>query len=140
MLNRKIMLQLLTAGLMLLGLAGCGGGESIEPGKQLLTCNVPQVPNAAGTACVAPVPIKCPAPTVPDARNESCVIGVDPTAPAPSVFPAANQAVLYFKRPDGNYDGFKLHTWNNEAFDSVRASSLAESWSNGVAISGVDAN
>lgn len=140
MLKRKIMLQLLTAGLMLLGLAGCGGGESIEPGKQLLTCNVPQVPNAAGTACVAPVPIKCPAPTVPDARNESCVIGVDPTAPAPSVFPAANQAVLYFKRPDGNYDGFKLHTWNNEACDSLLASSLAESWSNGLAISGVDAN
>lgn len=141
MLNRKIMLQLLTAGLLLLGVSGCGGGgDSIEPGQQLLTCNVPQVPNAAGTACVNPVPIKCPAPTVPDAKNESCVIGVDPTAPEPSVMASAGQAVLYFKRADGNYDGFKLHTWNNEACDSLLASSLAESWSNGLAISGIDPN
>ena len=65
-------------------LAACGAGDSTEPGDVLLTCNVPQIPDAAGTECIDPPPIYCPAPTVPDAANESCIIGKNPDAPAPT--------------------------------------------------------
>ena len=142
MLNIKTMLQTVATAALLLTLSACGGsgGDSVSAGKTLLTCNVPQVPNEAGTACVAPKPIKCPAPTVPDARNESCVIGVDPTAPAPVVMAGAGQAVLFYKRADRNYDGYRLHTWNNETCSAYQDSSLAPSWDNGLQITGVDPN
>lgn len=138
----KTLLQAACATLLLLTLAACGGsGEgSVAAGKTLLTCPVPQVPNEAGTACVAPKPIKCPAPTVPDARNENCVIGVDPNAPAPVVMAGPQQAVLFYKRADGNYTGYRLHTWNNEACDAYEPSSIAASWDNGLQYSGVDPN
>ena len=138
----KTLLQAACATLLLLTLAACGGsGEgSVAAGKTLLTCPVPQVPNEAGTACVAPKPIKCPAPTVPDARNENCVIGVDPNAPAPVVMAGPQQAVLFYKRADANYAGYRLHTWNNEACDAYEPSSIAASWDNGLQYSGVDPN
>ncbi len=85
-------LSLLTAAVLL---TACGGGDSTAPAQVLLTCNSPEVPNAAGTACVAPQPIKCKAPTFPDAKNESCVIGYNPKLPEPVVTPSAEQAVLY---------------------------------------------
>ena len=122
-------------------LAGCGATDSTEAGNVLLTCNVPQIPDASGTSCVNPPPIYCPAPTVPDANNESCVIGKNPDAPAPVVMAAANQAILFYKRPqDGVYDGYRLHTWNNEQCDAYQPSSLASSWDNGLQHNGVDPN
>jgi len=137
-------IKMLKLGSLLLAghlLAGCGASDSTEPGEVLLTCNVPQIPDATGTSCVNPPPIYCPVPTVPDAKNESCVIGKDPNAPDPIVMAGANQAVLFYKRPqDGVYDGYRLHTWNNETCDAYQASSLASSWDNGLQHNGVDPN
>lgn len=135
-------LKLALLGLAALTLAACGGGgsDSVEGGTKLLTCNVPQIPNAAGTACIDPPPIKCKAPTVPDAKNETCIVGVDPNAPAPVFFPATTQAALFYKRADGNYDGYRLHTWNNDACSAYKDSSLAASWDNGLVHNGVDPN
>ena len=122
-------------------LSACGGGsDSSSPGETLLTCDVPMVPDAAGTSCVAPEPIQCQAPTVPDALNESCVVGVDPTAPLPEFFPSATQAVLYYKRADGVYDEHKLHNWNSDTCDAYAADSLAASWDNGLSHTAVDPN
>ena len=122
-------------------LAACGAGDSTEPGDVLLTCNVPQIPDAAGTECIDPPPIYCPAPTVPDAANESCIIGKNPDAPAPTVMAGANEAVLFYKRPqDGVYTGYRLHTWNNETCDAYAPSSIAPSWDNGLVHDGVDPN
>ena len=121
-------------------LAACGGGDSTKPGEVLLTCNVPQIPNAAGTECVAPPPIKCKKPSFPSANNESCIIGYDPDAPDPVVMAAANQAVLYYKRSDGNYTGWILHTWNNESCDAYEAASIAPSCEGGLVHNGVDVN
>ncbi len=133
-----------------LGLAGCGGGGSdIDSGVQLLACSAPNVPNAQGTACVPPPPIQCAAPTVPDAANENCVVGVNTSLPDPSVFPTDSQAVLYYNRAaagapnttnDASYEGWRLHTWNNDACDALQASSLAASWDNGLVHNGVDPN
>ncbi|WP_445772068.1 hypothetical protein [Rheinheimera sp.] len=50
------LLKLSALALAALMLAACGGGDSTKPGEVLLTCNVPQIPNAAGTECVAPPP------------------------------------------------------------------------------------
>ncbi|WP_273024972.1 alpha-1,6-glucosidase domain-containing protein [Rheinheimera sp.] len=137
-----IMIKLLKPALLLLAinlLAACGGGDSTKPGEVLLTCNVPQIPNAAGTECIDPPPIFCPAPTVPDAANESCIIGKDPNAPSPSVMAGPNQAILFYKR-SGAYEGYRLHTWNNETCDAYQPSSLASSWDNGLVHDGVDQN
>ncbi len=132
-----------------LGLAGCGGGSDIESGVQLLACSAPNVPNTQGTACVPPPPIQCAAPTVPDAANENCVVGVNTSLPDPSVFPTESQAVLYYNRAaagapnttnDASYEGWRLHTWNNDACDALESSSLAASWDNGLVHNGVDPN
>jgi len=136
-------------GLMLTAfiLAGCGG-SGIESGtNQLLTCSVPTVPNAAGTMCVAPPPIACAPPTVPNETNDACVVGADPNAPAPSVFPGENQAVLYYNRAavgatnasgDPSYEGYRLHTWSNDACNAYSASDT--DWANGRVHNGVDPN
>ncbi|WP_017446651.1 alpha-1,6-glucosidase domain-containing protein [Gayadomonas joobiniege] len=129
------------ATLISLSLAGCGGaGNDTESGQVLLSCENPQVPNAAGDACVDPEPIFCPVPTVPDEKNESCVAGVDPTAPDPVYFPKDNEAVLYFNKADGEYEGYRLHTWNNDACDSYAPSAIAASWDNGLVHTDVDPN
>ena len=138
-LNLKKMLRLSALAVTVSVLAGCG--DSTEPGEVLLTCNVPLIPNATGSACLDPPPISCPTGTFPDANNESCVSGRDPNAPDPVVFAGENQAVLFYNRPqDDAYDGYRLHTWNNEACDAYQPSSIAAAWSNGLIHDGVDPN
>ena len=110
-LNLKKMLRLSALALTVSVLAGCG--DSTEPGEVLLTCIVPLIPNATGSACIDPPPISCPTGTFPDANNESCVSGRDPNAPDPVVFAGENQAVLFYNRPqDEAYHGYRLHTRN----------------------------
>ncbi|GLS83292.1 alpha-1,6-glucosidase domain-containing protein [Paraferrimonas haliotis] len=132
-----------------LGLAAISGcGDSSEPGEQLLTCAVPMVPDASGTMCVAPEPISCPAPTVPDEKNEQCIVGADPTLPDPVFTPADGQAVLYYNRPmdasnspsDPVYDGYRLHTWNDESCDAYAPPFDATDWANGHQFDGIDPN
>ncbi|AWL11060.1 Pullulanase [Saliniradius amylolyticus] len=144
---RQSMLKLFALAFLTLGLAACGGSD-IESGEQLLTCDVPNVPNAAGTECVAPPPIECPAPTVPNETNDACVVGADPSLPEPTVFPGDNEAVLYYNRPqdasnesdDPVYEGYRLHTWNNDECDAYQAESIAPSWDNGLEYDGIDPN
>ena len=133
-------LKLLSIAFFTIFLSACGGSDSTKSGQELLTCDVPMVPDAAGATCVAPEPIQCPAPTVPDALNESCVVGVDPNAPAPVFFPAADQAVLYYNRADGEYDEYKMHNWNDANCNAYADDSLAASWDNGLSHTGVDPN
>lgn len=140
MFNKNSMLRLIAITFISLILSACGGSDSTKPGTTLLTCDVPMVPDAAGATCVAPEPIQCPVPTVPDALNESCVVGVDPDAPAPEFFPNDTQAVLYYNRADGEYDEYKLHNWNDVTCNAYADDSLAPSWDNGLAHTGVDPN
>lgn len=147
MLNKSKMLKLFALVLLALGLTACG--DSVEGGTELLACDVPNIPDSSGTSCVPPPPISCPAPTVPDANNESCVVGADPNAPMPTVFPGENEAILFYNRPqdatnspnDSVYDGYRLHTWNDEAgCNAYQPESQAESWSNGLQRTGIDPN
>ncbi len=135
--NTMLTLKLATLGAIALLVVGCGGGDSTAPAQALLSCPVPQVPNAAGTACVAPTPLKCTAPEFPDAKNESCIVGYNPNLPVPTVMAGPNQAVIYFNKK-GSYDGYRLHTWNNDTCDAYTTDSLAKAWDNGLEISGVD--
>lgn len=125
-------------------LTACGGSD-IEPGDTLLTCNVPNVPNAAGSACVPPPPISCPAPTVPNASNDACVVGFNENLPDPVFAPSAQQAVLYYNRADVDadnsandkaYEGWRLHTWNNDACDAYADADTQ--WANGRVHDGID--
>ena len=103
-------------------ITGCGGSDVESGTNQLLTCDVPNVPDETGTECVAPPPIACEAPTVPNETNDACVVGADPSLPMPVFTPGENQAVLYYNRAavdadnssnDAAYEGWRLHTWNN---------------------------
>jgi len=128
-------------------LMGCGG-DSSAPGEVLLTCNVPNVPNAAGTECVAPPPLSCPAPKFPDAKNESCIVGYNSELPMPVVLAGPNQAVLYYNRikdkdnssSNPNYPGYKLHTWNNDTCDAYAPPYDSSDWANGHSFDGIDPN
>ena len=128
-------------------MAGCGG-SGVESGtNQLLVCDVPEIPNEQGTACVPPPPIQCDAPLVPNETNDACVVGADPTLPDPVFFPAENQAVLYYNRAavdadnsnnDPAYEGWRLHTWNNDQCDAYADADT--DWSAGRTHNGVDPN
>lgn len=134
----KTMLKVSALLLLASGLFACGGSADVESGQELLSCSVPQVPNADGTACVDPEPIECAVPTVPDELNESCVVGADPNAPDPIVKPTDNQAILFFNRSNGEYEGYRLHNWNSETCDAYADDSLAASWDNGLVHDGED--
>jgi pullulanase-type alpha-1,6-glucosidase len=98
---------------------------------------VPNILNAENV-CVPPPPIQCDAPTVPNAANDACEVGFDPSLPAPAFSPGPDQAVLYFNRAavdadnspnDPAYDGWRLHTWSNDACDAYADADTA--WENG---------
>lgn len=118
-------------------LNACGGHGSGAPAAPLLSCSLPQIPNAQGTACVNPKPLQCPPPQFPDARNETCISGYNPSLPAPVLYAGDNQALIFFNKR-GGYDGYRLHTWNSESCDAYAADSIAKSWDNGLEISGID--
>ena len=144
------MLYKLLAGLMIvmvLTLTGCGGSGTDSGSNDLLVCGAPLVPDATGMMCVAKPAIDCDPPTVPNEDNSACVVGADPTLDDPVYFPAADQAVLYYNRAgvgasndpgDSAYDGWKLHTWNNDACDAYADGDT--DWANGRAITGIDPN
>ena len=140
----KIFKMLLVA-MVSLVLTACDSSE-VEKGQVLLTCDVPLIPDADGTSCIAPPPIDCPAPTVPDALNEKCAVGFNPDAATPVYMAKANEAVLYYNRltigvdnsgDTSSYDGFKLHLWNNAGCDAYQESEIT-SWSDGKSHDGVD--
>ena len=146
-LGRPLAMLMMTLALLII--SGCGGGSEPESGVKILSCALPQVPDATGTQCVDPPPLSCPAPTVPNETNDACVIGADPNAPMPTIFAGENEAILFYNRPqdasndpgDPVYEGYRLHTWNNPAgCDSYADESLAESWANGLVIDGIDPN
>ncbi len=144
MFSRNRVRVLLAALLTAIFLSGCGGSD-VESGTVALTCDLPLVPDAAGANCVAPPPIQCDPPTVPDARNESCVVAADPTAETPVFFPGTDQAVLYYNRNavdannspgDTSYEGWRLHTWSNDACDAYADDDTE--WANGRVHDGID--
>jgi len=108
--------------LALVFMLGCGG-ESVEKGEELFTCDAPLIVNPTGNACIEPEPIECPAPTIPNEFNDACEVGFDPNLPMPSVIPTEFQTVLYYNRAskgatneagDPAYSEYLLHTWNND--------------------------
>ena len=94
-----------------------GEGET-DSGDVLLVCNAPLVINEAGNSCVEAPPTSCPIGLVPNEANDACVAPVDESLPAPSVMAADNQAIVFYNRPDGEYDGYELHIWNNGQCDA----------------------
>ncbi|MGB6141031.1 MAG: alpha-1,6-glucosidase domain-containing protein [Pseudoalteromonas rhizosphaerae] len=124
-------------------LFGCGGSGSsdVKAGQALLACDVPQVPNAAGTQCVDPEPISCDAPRFPDANNESCTSGYNPDLPDPVVFAGEGEAILFYKRDKNEgYEGYRLHSWNTDGCDAYAPPFDATDWANGHEYNGVDPN
>jgi len=127
-----------------LTLSGCG--SDVESGGVLtaLSCSGSDVPNAGNTACEAPPPPVCALPLVVDVASNSCVLPPDPNAPEPSIFAGEDQAILFYNRPqdasnsanDPVYEGWKLHTWSDEACDAYADGDT--DWPSGRVHDGVD--
>lgn len=122
--------------------SACSGGkEDTDAGEVLMTCNAPLVPNAAGTACVEPPPIACPVGLVPNDTNDACVAPVNNNLPDPSVQAGPLEAILFYNRPDGEYDGWELHIWNNGQCDAYTDDQMnGITWTSGAQIAGYDSN
>lgn len=120
-------------------LSACGGGGT-DSGEELFTCNSPLVIDETGTSCVEPPPLQCPGSLVPNEANNACVPPVDPSLPPPSITPEVNQALIFYNRPDGNYEGWTLHVWNNGQCDAYTEEQANITWTAGVQIAGVDPN
>ena len=123
-------------------ISACSGGEdSTDSGAVLMTCNAPLVVNETGTACVNPPPIACPVGLVPNATNDACVAPVNNNLPDPVVFAGPNEAILFYNRPDGDYDGYELHIWNNGQCDAYTDEQMEGiTWTSGAVIAGYDGN
>ncbi|RHW77758.1 alpha-1,6-glucosidase domain-containing protein [Colwellia sp. RSH04] len=76
--------------------------------------------------------------------QDSLVINIsDPNAlPEPIVTAGDNQLVIFYNRPDANYEGWILHLWNNSECDAYAdfASDAGTDWATGQAQSGLDPN
>jgi pullulanase len=123
-------------------ISACGGGsDDTDSGAELLTCSAPLVVNDTGTSCVVAPPISCPIGLVPNESNDACVAPVDDSLPAPSIAAAENQAIVFYNRPDGEYDGYELHIWNNGQCDAYTDAQMEGiTWTSGVVIAGYDSN
>ena len=123
-------------------ISACGNvSEETKSGALLLTCDAPLVINGAGNSCVVAPPIACPVGLVPNDANDACVAPVDDSLPAPSVMAGDNQAIIFYNRPDGEYDGYELHIWNNGQCDAYSDEQMEGiTWTSGVVIAGVDSN
>lgn len=116
-------------------LSGCG-----EDFKDV-SCGENEAQTTDGGSCVAipePPPLVCEAPLVINADGDACEAPVVDGAPDPVRIAGDNEAVLYYNRPDGQYDGWVLHLWNDAPCpDSVV--NVTE-WPAGEGVEGVDPN
>lgn len=77
-----------------------------------------------------PEPLSCDAPEVANEAGDSCVL------PPATVTAQDNEAVIFYNRPDGEYDGWVLHLWNNDTCPDTVAEPTT--WPDGPSIAGVD--
>lgn len=132
--------------LSLTGLMGCGS-DSVEGGKELLSCTLPTIPDSAGSSCIDPPPFQCTAPLFPNALNNDCISGYNPNEPDPSIFAAENEAILFYNRKDKgasnepdstDYQGYTLHTWNNDTCDAYASPYDESNWGVTHVFDGID--
>ncbi len=64
------------------------------------------------------------------------------TLPEPTVTAADNQLVIFYNRPDTNYEDWILHVWNNESCNAFADFDIDEGtdWQTGQAQTGIDPN
>jgi len=79
-----------------------------------------------------PDPISCDAPQLPNDDGTACL------NPPPVATPEANEAIIFYNRADGEYDGWVLHLWNNDVCPDTVANPTT--WPDGPSIAGVDPN
>ncbi|MFW8589453.1 alpha-1,6-glucosidase domain-containing protein [Glaciecola sp. 2405UD65-10] len=144
MVNIRKMIGITIIALSTLILSACGGSE-VDSGEQIAACDVPNIYDSATQRCVAPPPIICVAPEVPNSANDACEVGYNPELADPVFTPSADQAVLYFNRNavdadnspnDPAYNGYKLHTWNNDECAAYVDADTA--WTDGRVHNGID--
>jgi pullulanase len=128
--------KVIALALLTIYLSGCSGKET-----NFVSCGANEAQTANGDACVAippPPPLVCVSPLVPNEAGDACVAPAVEGAPDPVVTAGPNEAVLFYNRPDGFYDGWVLHLWNDAPCpDSVVT---VTEWPNGPSIAGIDPN
>lgn len=79
-----------------------------------------------------PAALECDSPQTPNATGDACVM------PAPVISAQPNEAVIFYNRPDAEYDGWVLHLWNNDACPDTVVNPTT--WPDGPSVAGVDPN
>lgn len=116
----------LSAVCLSLFLTGCFDNSSSLPAP-------PDAPPAQPTTPTPPpAPLECESPQMPNATGDACVM------PAPVVSAMPNEAIIFYNRPDAEYDGWVLHLWNNDACPDTVVNPTT--WPDGPSIAGVDPN
>lgn len=131
MLKRIFELKFLSVSLLALWLSGCGGGTDVA------SCSEGQAIAPGGQSCVT---ANIPTPPAPDPEPEPEPEPEPPTSelPDPVVTAAENEAVLFYNRPDGDYEGWVLHLWNNETCPDTVVNPTE--WPDGPSVAGIDPN
>lgn len=115
----SLKLKLLTSTLMSMALLSCSS-DKLE---------LPDIPPPSANPDT-PAPLSCDAPEVVNADGDACEL------PAPTVVAQDNEAVIFYNRPDGEYDGWVLHLWNNENCPDTVAEPTT--WPEGPSVMGTD--
>lgn len=77
-----------------------------------------------------PEPLSCSSPEIANDAGDACVL------PPPTLVAQENEAVVFYNRPDGEYEGWVLHLWNNDNCPDTVAEPT--NWPEGPSVAGVD--
>lgn len=114
--------------LLALVLTGCLDDGSIPSAEAAVPAPAP----APTPPPAVEEPLACESPQLPNSAGDACVM------PDPVITPQANEAIVFYNRPDGNYDGWVLHLWNNDVCPNTVAEPT--NWPDGPSVAGVDPN
>ncbi|MCY7297040.1 alpha-1,6-glucosidase domain-containing protein [Alteromonas sp. a30] len=109
-------------------LAGCFDNSASLP----VTLPEPVQPPSPTEPPAEPPSLTCESPQVPNATGDACMM------PEPVVSAQPGEAIIFYNRPDAEYDGWVLHLWNNDACPNTVANPTT--WPDGPSIAGIDPN
>lgn len=108
-------------------LSGCLGDDALPPASV-----VAPAPTPAPAPPAVETPLECESPQLLNAAGDACVM------PEPVVTPQDNEAIIFYNRANGDYEGWVLHLWNNDVCPATVVEPT--NWPDGPSVAGIDPN